>query len=80
MQPIVHYIIEKHPSGFIGQCVELPQVITEADTEEGLRKQMKVILDGYFKAFPQAHETLKKSVGFGTYTVKINTSNASAQI
>ena len=71
--PTVKYNIEKTSSGYIGQCVQFPQIFTEAKTETALKKEMYVVLDGYFKACPNAYKAVKKSVGHGTYEVKKNT-------
>jgi predicted RNase H-like HicB family nuclease len=70
--PTVTYNIEKTSSGFIGQCVQFPQIFTEAKTETALKKEMDVVLDGYFKACPQARKMIKKNVGHGTYEIKKN--------
>ena len=48
--PTVTYNIEKTSSGFIGQCVQFPQIFTKAKTETALKKEMDVVLDGYFKS------------------------------
>lgn len=71
--PTVQYNIEKTSSGYIGQCVQFPQILTEAKTESALKKQMGIVLDGYFKTCPQAYKSVKKSVGNGTYEIKKNT-------
>ncbi len=71
-QYTLDYIIEQTPDSFIGQCVQFPQILTEAKTKNKLKKEMSLVLDGYFTVCPQALETLKKNVGHGTYTVKKN--------
>ena len=72
LSPIVKYHIEKTSNGYIGQCIQFPQIFTEAKTETALKKEMDIVLDGYFKACPQAHKTIKKSIGHGTYEIKKN--------
>ncbi len=69
----IGYNIEKTASGYIGQCVQFPQIFTEAKTKEELKKEMDIVLDGYFKACPQAYKDIKKNVGHGTYEIKKNT-------
>ena len=64
------YHIEKTPSGYIGQCVQFPQILTEAKTKSELEKEMNTVLDGYFKVCPQAYKSIKKSIGYGTYEIK----------
>ena len=73
MQDTVQYTIEKYVWGFIGQCVEFPQIFTEAKTKDALKKEMAMVLDGYFKAEPKAYKAIKKNVGYGAYIVKKNT-------
>ena len=68
----ITYNIEKIPSGFIGQSVQFPQIITEAKTKNTLQKEMNIVLEGYFKAYPQAHKSIKKSAGFGICEIKKN--------
>lgn len=70
---IVTYNIEKTSSGFIGQCVQFPQILTEAKTKAALKKEMDIVLGGYFEICPQAHKDIKKSVGYGTCEIKKNT-------
>ena len=45
----------KIPSGYIGQLVEWPEVITEAKTLEECREMLKDALDEMIQAYRQKH-------------------------
>lgn len=70
MQHQLNYKIEQTPSGYLGQCVEIPQIIAQAKTKTMLGKKMGVAIDGYLKACPQAHKALNKTVGYAKYALK----------
>jgi len=65
-----NYKIEKIPSGYIGQCIEIPQVIVEAKTQSKLDQKIGVALQGYIKACPGIHKTLNQTIGYAKYETK----------
>ena len=72
MELETHYSIEKIPSGYLGQCIEFPHIVTEAKSIDALNDEMNIVMDGYFEVDPKAIDTLKNHVGTGTYKIKKN--------
>jgi len=66
----LNYKIEKIPSGYLGQCVEFPQVIVQAKTQPALNKKVGTAIEGYLKACPEIHKTLNKTIGYAKYEIK----------
>lgn len=76
------YSIEKTGQGFIGQCLNVEAIIVEAESENMLKDEMLVAATGYFKACPEAKQTLinaldkysnlKNVPGFGELLIDIS--------
>jgi predicted RNase H-like HicB family nuclease len=41
---------------YIGQVVQIPSIMVQAETKEKLMEEAKEAVMGYFKAFPEAHD------------------------
>lgn len=46
--------------GFSAQCIEIPGIITQADTESELKEMIDDAVSGYFQAFPEERDRLEK--------------------
>lgn len=56
----IHVCIEKISEGYIGKCVEFPNVIVCAKTPEDISSEIAKAVIGYIKAFPEEIKILTK--------------------
>lgn len=53
-------IRNEEEGGFSAQCIEIPGIITQADTESELKEMINDAVSGYFQAFPEEKDRLEK--------------------
>ncbi|HSA97738.1 MAG TPA: type II toxin-antitoxin system HicB family antitoxin [Candidatus Nitrosotenuis sp.] len=53
-------IRNEEEGGFSAQCIEIPGIITQADTESELKEMINDAVSGYFQAFPEEKDKLEK--------------------
>ncbi|MBI5146257.1 MAG: type II toxin-antitoxin system HicB family antitoxin [Thaumarchaeota archaeon] len=53
-------IRNEEEGGFSAQCIEIPGIITQADTESELKEMIDDAVSGYFQAFPEEKDRLEK--------------------
>lgn len=55
----VHAEVFAYPEILVAECIEVP-VVVEATTKEELEEKMLKGVNGYFKAFPEKKDELKR--------------------
>ena len=53
-------IRNEEEGGFSAQCIEIPGIITQTDTESELKEMIDDAVSGYFQAFPEEKDRLEK--------------------
>jgi predicted RNase H-like HicB family nuclease len=44
---------------YVGQVVQIPEIMVQADTKAELFDEAKIAIQGYLKAFPETHKELE---------------------
>ena len=65
---LLHATMTEYEDTIIGQIVEIDGIVVEGKNEEEVIKQLKLGVEGYFKAFPVEKQNVKPEKVKANYT------------